>query len=292
MTTVNDIADILRIIREQPEWAEALRSALLSKDVLELPQRLAELTATVAEFSASTDRRLAALESGQARLEGDVDELKAGQARLEEGQARLEGDVDELKAGQARLEEGQARLESTVGRLNGSFSTLQGQVSNMRGTEYEIKVGKSIATTIGRQLNLMRVRILKSHLIPENAVLHDLMDDAQEQGVITREEQEDFDNIDLVLRGRSIDRATVYVAVEVSITAGDSDINRGGGQVGNPAAGQRRDNVSRSSQRQLGQRAPTVSRRTGCSRCRQTRRVTGCSDTPNTGASHDHLHRL
>ena len=81
MTTVNDIADILRIIREQPEWAEALRSALLSKDVLELPQRLAELTATVAEFSASTDRRLAALESGQARLEGDVDELKAGQAR-------------------------------------------------------------------------------------------------------------------------------------------------------------------------------------------------------------------
>ena len=226
MTTVNDIADILRIIREQPEWAEALRSALLSKDVLELPQRLAELTATVAEFSASTDRRLAALESGQARLEGDVDELKAGQARLE-------GDVDELKAGQtrleegqARLEEGQARLESTVGRLNGAVSTLQGQVGNLRGTEYEIKVGKSIATTIGRQLNLMRVRILKSHLIPENAVLHDLMDDAQEQGVITREEQEEFDNIDLVLRGRSIDQSTVYVAVEVSITAGDSDINR------------------------------------------------------------------
>ena len=26
MTTVNDFTDILRIIREQPEWGEALRS--------------------------------------------------------------------------------------------------------------------------------------------------------------------------------------------------------------------------------------------------------------------------
>ena len=43
MTTVNNIADILRIIREQPEWGEALRAALLSKEVLELPHTLAEL---------------------------------------------------------------------------------------------------------------------------------------------------------------------------------------------------------------------------------------------------------
>ena len=89
MTTVNNIADILRIIREQPEWGEALRAALLSKELLEMPQ-------TLAEFAQVTNRRLSS-------LEGDVSEVKAGQARLEV-------DVAELKAGQARLERDVAGL--------------------------------------------------------------------------------------------------------------------------------------------------------------------------------------
>ena len=184
MTTVNDFTDILRIIREQPEWGDALRGALLSQKLLELPERFAE-------FAETANKRFAALES----------------------------DVAELKAGQSRLEAGQARLESAVSRL-------EGRIGNSRGTEYEIKVGKSIATTIGRHLDLLRVRILKGHLIPENAAFRDLMDTAQEQAAITIEEREDFDNIDLVLRGRSTDQSTVYVALEVSLTAGDHDVNR------------------------------------------------------------------
>ena len=184
MTTVNDFTDILRIIREQPEWGDALRGALLSQKLLELPERFAE-------FVETANKRFAALES----------------------------DVAELKAGQSRLEAGQARLESAVSRL-------EGRVGNSRGAEYEIRVGKSIATTIGRHLGLLRVRILKGHLIPENAAFRDLMDTAQEQATITIEEREDFDNIDLVLRGRSIEQSTVYVALEVSLTAGDSDVNR------------------------------------------------------------------
>lgn len=177
MTTVNDFTDILRIIREQPEWGDALRSALLSQKLLELPERFAE-------FTEASNKRFAA-------LEGDVAELKAGQARLE-----------------------------------GSVSRLEGRIGNSRGTEYEIKVGKSIATTIGRHLDLLRVRILKSYQIPENAAFRDLMDIAQEQAAITIEEREDFDNIDLVLRGRSTNQSTVYVALEVSLTAGDHDVNR------------------------------------------------------------------
>ena len=177
MTTVNDFTDILRIIREQPEWGDALRSALLSQKLLELPERFAE-------FVETANKRFAA-------LEGDVAELKAGQARLESAVSRLEG-----------------------------------RVGNSRGTEYEIRVGKSIATTIGRHLGLVRVRILKGHLIPETAAFRDLIDTAQEQATITIEEREDFDNVDLVLRGRSIEQSTVYVVLEVSLTAGDRDIHR------------------------------------------------------------------
>ena len=42
MANVNDIADIVRILRDQPEWAETLRGVLLSKELLELPEEFAK----------------------------------------------------------------------------------------------------------------------------------------------------------------------------------------------------------------------------------------------------------
>ncbi len=92
MTTVNDFTDILRIIREQPEWGDALRAALLSKELLELPQRLAE-------FAETTNRRLGA-------LEGDVAGLKAGQARLESSFSRMEGEFGNFRGDMCELKVG------------------------------------------------------------------------------------------------------------------------------------------------------------------------------------------
>ena len=192
MTTVNHFTDILRIIREQPEWADALRSALLSQELLEMPQ-------TLAEFAKATNQRLAT-------LEGDVADLKAGQARLEAGQARLE-------AGQARLEAGQARLE--------------GQIGNLRGPAYQWKVGNNVATIVRRPLGIERVRVLKGYKTSDDMAFHDLIDAARRQGLITEQQWDDVGNLDIVLQGQRVaDRSTVYAALEVSITAADSDINR------------------------------------------------------------------
>jgi hypothetical protein len=192
MTTVNHFTDILRIIREQPEWADALRSALLSQELLEMPQ-------TLAEFAKATNQRLAT-------LEGDVADLKAGQARLEAGQAKLE-------AGQARLEAGQARLE--------------GQIGNLRGPAYQLKVGNNVATIVRRPLGIERVRVLKGYKTSDDMAFHDLIDAARRQGLITEQQWDDVGNLDIVLQGQRVaDRSTVYAALEVSITAADSDINR------------------------------------------------------------------
>ena len=213
MTTVNDFVDILRIIREQPEWGEALRAALLSREVLELPQRLAE-------FSKATDRRLSSLEgdvvdlkAGQARLEGDVADLKAGQARLE-------GDVAELKIGQSRLEVGQSRLEAGHARLEGSLGNLQGGF-------YEQKVANNIATLLRHPLDIRRVRVLKGYGAANLMTFEEFMDAAEERGDISRQERTEASSADIVLQGqRASDGSIVYVAVEVSVTAANSDISR------------------------------------------------------------------
>ena len=184
MTTVNDIADILRIIREQPEWADALRAALLSQELLEMPQRLTQLTAAFTEFVETSNKRF----------------------------ATLEGDVTELKTGQARLEAGQARLEGWVG--------------NLRGNSYEQKVGNTISSILTERMN-RRVRFLKRDNLPDDSEFFDLLYDAEGQGVISQQERNEVAQADIVLqeRGRP-DADTLFIVMEVSVTVADHDITR------------------------------------------------------------------
>ena len=227
MTTVNNFVDILRIIREQPEWGEALRSALLSKEVLELPQRLAEFSEAANKRFDKLEGDVGELKEGQVRLEGDVAELKTGQVRLE-------GDVAELKTGQARLEEGQALLDGRVGRLEGAVERLEGAVSllqggfgNLRGSDYEVKVASSIGTYTRYSLNIIRVRLLKARGVSDTMPFYEIIDVAANQGIITARERTEVASTDIILRAqRDSDQSTVYVALEASVTAGDSDITR------------------------------------------------------------------
>ena len=51
------------------------------------------------------------------------------------------------------------------------------------------------------------------------------MDEAEDHDVISERERFEAGNTDIVLRGYS-QQATTYLALEVSLTAGESDINR------------------------------------------------------------------
>lgn len=199
MTTVNDFIDILRIIREQPEWADALRSALLSQELLEMPH-------TLAEFAKAADQRLTALEGSVSELQGLA---KSADQRL----TTLEGDVAELKDGQARLER--------------SFSRLEGDFGNRKGDTYELKVGNNIFSIVGQQLDIIPVRVLKGSRAPNDMAFLNPIYEARRKGIITERERFDAFGVDLVLEGRiESEQPTVYVVMEVSRTVGDYDINR------------------------------------------------------------------
>ena len=97
----------------------------------------------------------------------------------------------------------------------------------MRGTNYEIKLGKNIDSILGQRLGLRNTRLMKGSLAGNNAMYLDLIDAAEDRGDITEQEHGEINQTDFVLRGRSrIDQSTVFVVVEASVTAGDSDINR------------------------------------------------------------------
>jgi hypothetical protein len=79
INTINTIEDLARILREQPTWAEAMRSLLLTQELLDLPARFDRFVEIQQETNQLTARRLNAIEERLNGLEGQMGNIEGGQ---------------------------------------------------------------------------------------------------------------------------------------------------------------------------------------------------------------------
>ena len=83
MVTINNTDDLIRALRENPDFHAAARRELLTEELLALPQRFSQ-------YAESTDKRLD-------RVDSRLDSLEKGQRRLENQVNALRGDALETK---------------------------------------------------------------------------------------------------------------------------------------------------------------------------------------------------
>ena len=146
------------------------------------------------------------------RVLSELTELKTDVAELKTDVAELKTDVVELKAGQARMEARQDRME--------------GQLGNLTGTSYERKIAKRAARTVRRYLDILDAELVYSLSNPESPHLSNLLYQATEVHLVSDEQANDLEDADQILLGQNPDREPIYVVAEVSITVGDSDVDR------------------------------------------------------------------
>jgi cell division protein FtsB len=126
-----DFQDLLRLLREHPDWREELRALLLTQELLTLPglvRELAEgqerLTETVAQLAVRLDQltaRVDQLTETVAQLAVRLDQLTARVDQLTETVAQLAEEERRLAEEQRRLTDGQQRLEVQMGQMRGWF---------------------------------------------------------------------------------------------------------------------------------------------------------------------------
>ena len=75
------IEDLVRVLDEHPEWRDALRSRLLSRELLEMPAQLASFIAATREQFAAIDKRFEAAAAERQSMRDDVGILKGAHAR-------------------------------------------------------------------------------------------------------------------------------------------------------------------------------------------------------------------
>ena len=231
METINSIEDLMRILREKPEWAEAVRNVLLTKALLELPDTMAQFTRETAENFRLVNARLTT-------MEGDIGQLKEGQAELQtdvnllkEGQAELKTDVNLLKEGQAELKtdvnllkEGQAELQADMTIVKTTQARMEGDLSRMTGQDYESHAARRAPLMLIAFLGAKKLETLATSKKPEQ--LDAIALNATGDGSITLEKAIELQSADLVVRTESPPGTTVNILAEISITIQQHDLNR------------------------------------------------------------------
>ena len=284
MATINEFSDILSAMEQNPELQEAMRNHVLGQELQRLPavvqqqgellvqvqDRLTELASTlrdtteqIASYALVSSRVITNTVERLDRVESDLAELKASQARLEasvqeirEIQARMEGDiaelkgdmagvkadvaelkggmaevkadVAELKGGMAEVKADVAELKDTQDRMQATQDRMQGQLNNLTGTDYERKVARRAPRVARRHLDLRQVNVVYGITVADRVSvnMHELLDQATESGAISDEESDELERTDLILAGLTPAGESVYAVAEVSITIDDDDVDR------------------------------------------------------------------
>ena len=245
-TTINTIEDLVRVLDENPEWLEALRTRLLTRELIELPRLFAEFAASVNQRFDEQDKVLA----GHTETLAEHGKILAGHSETLAEHSRILVEQGKVLAEHSRIlvehsktlaEHGKTLAEHTEmlteqGKVLAEHSKilaehseefvsvkrelrlLRDDVGDLKGPRAEEEAGKDIAF-IAEQLGLALTRALtRDDLL---ALLR-----AQPLPDLPSNVRNSFTKADII--AEAVDEAgeTRYIAVEASYTVNGRDTER------------------------------------------------------------------
>ena len=196
-TTVHTIEDLIRILDDHPEWTDALRARLLTRELIELPEKFTQFVAEVNRFVEATNRRFDTLENRVTSIQEDVGTLK-------EDVGTLKGDVGTLKG--------------DVGTLKIRVKSIQDDLGPLKGSHARDAALRE-ASIIAEDMGFQRTKTLTQD------DLGALLARADTSGIPTNELRS-FRRADLIIEATDPNGATCYIAVEISFTVNGRDTTR------------------------------------------------------------------
>ena len=191
MTTINTMEDLIRLLDENPEWLEALRSRLLTRELLEMPQ-------TLARFIETTNRRFEELEENTNRR---FDALEQRVGRVEENTNR-------------RFD----ALEQRSDRMERDIQTIRNDMGILRASHARNAAVRE-AFLIAQDMGLRHVETLSLEQVGRMVEENDTSD-------LAAGDRRSFILADLIIRAVDREDQPCYIAVEISYTANGRDTSR------------------------------------------------------------------
>ena len=106
------------------------------------------------------------------------------------------------------------------------LDNVDGKLGTLTGLQLEYRIHRDIPGTASRWLRLSRLRILQSLQVPRSPEFQDLIDDAEEAGVITFDQGSHLEQTDIMFSARRRDnREIVHVAVSLFRDIAKDDVS-------------------------------------------------------------------
>lgn len=215
---VTDFRDFLQVLDSHPEWQRDLRRVVLTEDLLAVPESIRRLERLHAERMAELDQRLMDLVAAQDRNIAHLVELDRHMAELDRHMGELDRHMAELDQHMAELDQHMAQLDLTVATLADGQAHADSRVNKLIGQVLEDRFVRRAGSYLG-QYGYRRVRVL----LPDDWL--DAVDDAVEQGRMSRADREGLLRADAIVRAQSAGTA-VHLVVEVSSLVDRHDVER------------------------------------------------------------------
>lgn len=186
MATFNTVEELIQILDDNPHWLEALRARLLTRELLELPQRHAE-------FVVLSERRHAITEANFMEVHSDMSELSR-------------------------------KHDRSVERSEQIHREIMNDLGMLKGLAIESAVFR-LADDVAIELGMRRVNSLSVNQLVDMAESTDttgMFDSPQSR----RDNLRSFRRADLIMEARDPDSETCYIAVEASYTVNGRDTGR------------------------------------------------------------------
>ena len=210
-TTIHTIEDLIRILDDHPEWTDALRARLLTRELIELPEKFTQFVAEVNRFVEATNRRFDTLENRVTSIQEDVGTLKEDVGTLKE-------DVGTLKEETSSLSVPVGTLKEDVGTLKIRVKSIQDDLGPLKGSHARDAALRE-ASIIAEDMGFQRTRTLTQD------DLGALLARADTSSIPTNELRS-FRRADLIIEATDQKGATCYIAVEISFTVNGRDTSR------------------------------------------------------------------
>ena len=232
MTTIDNIEDFLRIVREDEALRSAVRRELLTEELLELPAQVASMSKTqdaMLETQNSMLKDLADLRQTQNSLLKDLADLRQTQDSMLKDLADLRQTQDSMLETQNSLLKTQNSLLKTqnsmlerLDRVEDNTNQNTNHIGELKGLFME-RSARDDAPIIASDMGLRWLKTLGRGEVVMMA------DEAQRSGLvagISQHNMRTFRRADLVIEVADSDGEARYVAVEISYTADIRDTER------------------------------------------------------------------
>ena len=259
MMAVTDIREeFLRVLDEDPEFRQRVRRRILSAELIELPERLAELAQQFAAFASHvnefiTEQRLRNIRQEEfntemrqfveeqrdvnARVDGRLDQMDERLDRVDGQLDRMDGRLDRMDGRLDRMDGRLDQVDKRLDRMDGRLDQVDEHLDRVDGRLDQVDERlQTITAGLGDLKGHAAGRAVRDHF---EAILdqlglkyvkllsrHDLIAMLGRAPDIPAGTRQSFFRADLVLQAADADGATHYVAAEASYTADRRDTDR------------------------------------------------------------------